>query len=70
MAYQSEKKPQPDPPKPKPSFDELVELNRDRVLELDARGYLPTGIAAVLHIPYAVVETILNIPAPPKKKGQ
>jgi hypothetical protein len=69
MAYQSEKKPQPEAPPPKPSSEELVERNRDRVRDLDARGYLPTGIAAVLHIPYAVVETILNTPAPPKKKG-
>lgn len=60
-------KPKKDPPKPKPSHEELVEANRERVLELDACGYLRGYIASVTRLPYAVIEEILSTKAKPKK---
>lgn len=69
MTSSSIKKPEPPPPKPKPAFDEQVEANRDRVRELEARGYLPAQISAVTRLPYAVVEACLA-PAKPKKPIQ
>lgn len=68
MAYQSEKKPPPDPPKIKPTDEFLIEFHRDKVRELDARGYLPNAIAAITHAPYCIVEAILSTPAKPKKR--
>lgn len=64
---QAHHKPTPPPPRPKPNIAELVEKHRERVYELDARGYLPNGIAAVLHLPYAVIEEILSTKAKPRK---
>ena len=58
---------QEDAPPAKPGDDQLVELHRVAVKELDARGYLPQQIAAVLRIPYRIVEAILATPAKPKK---
>lgn len=40
---------------------------RERVKELDARGYTRTQIAAVTRLPHATVATILDTKATPKK---
>lgn len=54
-------------PPPPPTFEELVEANRDRVRDLEARGFLPSYIASKTRLPYAVVDAILGTKAPPKK---
>ncbi len=61
-------KPQAAPPPPKPGFDALVELHRDRILEMESRSYLPNQIAAVIRAPYKVVEHILTHKATPKRR--
>lgn len=45
----------------------LVEANRDRVRELEARGYLPSQIPSVCKLPQRVVTEILSTKAPPKR---
>lgn len=60
-------KPQPDPPPPKPTFEQLVEKHRDRVIEFSARAYLPSQIASVTKLPNDVIQHILNTPSLPKK---
>lgn len=65
----TESKPKPAAKQPPPSFDELVKKYRDRVRDLEAKAYTENAIAAVLHIPYRVVQEILSTPAPPKKGG-
>lgn len=62
----SKPKPEPPPP-PKPSFDQMVEANRQKVLDLDAKAYTPNAIGAVLRLPYRVVSEILYTKAKPKK---
>lgn len=52
---------------PPPSFDDLVEANRDRVRDLEANGNSANAIAAILKLPYRVVQEILTTPAKPKK---
>lgn len=47
----------------------LVEKHRDRVLELESRGYLPTSICAVTHLPLRVVNQILASKATPRTKS-
>jgi len=60
-------KPEPPPPPPRLTLEELVEKHREQVLELDAKGYLPTSIGGVLRIPYRAVSEILYRKAAPKK---
>lgn len=60
-------KPPPPPPPPAPTEDDLVEKHRQRVLDLEARGYLPTAICAQTHLPYRLVDKILTTKAPPKR---
>lgn len=57
----------PPPPPPKLSLEELVEKHREKILELDAKGYLPNSIGAVLRVPYRVVSEVLYRRVPPKK---
>lgn len=60
-------------PKPPPPADPVVEIaalveaNRDRVRELEARGFLPSQICAVTKLPATVVTHILTSKAPPKR---
>lgn len=60
-------------PKPPPEPDleaetaQLVERHRDRVRELDARGFLPSAIASICKIPNRIVTLILDTKAPPKR---
>lgn len=61
------KPPPPPPPPPKLSLEELVEKHREKILELDAKGYLPNSIGAVLRVPYRVVSEVLYRSVPPKK---
>lgn len=67
-AYVMRKGPKPDPKPVPPTEAELIERHRDRVLELEARGYLPNQIAATTRLPYAVVHSILTTKAAPKRK--
>lgn len=59
--------------KPPPESDvaaddaRLVEEHRDRVRDLEARGFLPSAIASVTKLPLRVVTAILNTKAPPKR---
>lgn len=56
-----------EPKKPlQPTFEELVEANRERVLELESRGYTRDYIGSRTKLPWAVIEACLK-PAPPKK---
>jgi hypothetical protein len=63
-------KPVQEPPKaaPGPSFDDQVEANREKVLDLDARGYLENSIAAITKLPFKVVQQILTSKPTPKKR--
>lgn len=45
----------------------LVEANRERVRELESRGYLPLQIASTTRLPHRVVNQILTTKAPPKR---
>lgn len=49
------------------SFDALVERNRDRVLDLDARGHLPNAICSITRLEYRVVRHILTTRKKPAK---
>jgi hypothetical protein len=51
------------------SFDEMVVRHRDRVLELEARGYLSNAICAITHLPYQVVRHILTTRARPGRRS-
>lgn len=62
-------KPVAPPAAARPSFDVLVDCHRDRVLDLEARGYLPNAICSIIRAPYKVVEHILSTKAAPKKTG-
>lgn len=57
------------PPEPDVEADDarLVEEHRDRVRDLEARGFLPSAIASVTKLPLRVVTAILNTKAPPKR---
>jgi len=63
----SEKKPKKEDPPAAPTFDELVEKNRQKVLDLDAKGYSSSAIGGVLRIPYRVVAECLYTKVKPKK---
>lgn len=65
-------KPEPaPPPPPKPDFDTMVEQNRQRVLDLYAKGYSANSISAVLKVPYRVVdECIYTYTKAKPKKGE
>lgn len=55
---------------PMPASDadaEIIEKHRARVLELEARGYLPTSICSVTRLPLRIVNQILTTKAQPKK---
>lgn len=60
-------RPPPSPPPPEPSFEDLVEANRDRVLDLEARGYSASQIGSVTKLQFKLIEHILSTKAPPKK---
>lgn len=57
------------PPEPDLEAEDarLVEAHRDRVRDLDARGFLPSAIASVTKLPLRIVDQILNSKAPPKR---
>lgn len=56
------------PPEPSPEADAaLIEANRDRVLEFEARGYLPSSIRSITKLPIRIVEQILASKARPKR---
>lgn len=62
--------PDPPPPSQAASFEELVERHRERVLELEARGFLENQIAGIAKVPFKVVQHILTSKAAPKKGGR
>lgn len=53
-----------------PETEALIEKHRERVRDLEARGFLPTAICAVTHLPYKVVKQILTTKAPPKRSAK
>lgn len=57
------------PPEPNLEAEDarLIEEHRDRVRDLEARGFLPSAIASVTKLPLRVVTAILDTKAPPKR---
>jgi hypothetical protein len=61
-------RPPPTPPEPpKADFDALVEMHRERVLELAEHRHKENAIAAIAHLPFKVVQHILTSKATPKR---
>lgn len=50
------------------SVSALAEIHRERVLELESRGYLRMQIASTLKVSHALIDHILSTKATPKKK--
>ena len=64
--YRRTNQPPPGPPLSEQE-EALVEANRERVLELESRTYLPSQIASITRLPRKIIDKILSTKAPPKR---